>query len=87
MTALHSYLHRFDHPIPAAVFSLGLGLWLLASLWSIVGGVLSQLTSLSFQLVALSAALLGAIGTALVVIGFIWYGFAGAYEMYRERNS
>lgn len=72
---------RFDHPLPGVVLLIGFGIWILASLWSVVGGVLSQFTELSFALVALLAAVIGALGTVFIVVGSLWYGFFLALDL------
>lgn len=70
-----SFLRKeFAHPRPAFVIFTGLSLWLCATVWGIFGGIISQLSTLSFILVGLIAALIGALGTVGIAVGGMWYG-------------
>lgn len=87
MDALTFFEQRFDHPLPGMVLLAGFGFWILASLWSIVGGVLSQVSSLTFAFVALLAAVIGAFGTVLIIVGAVWYGLLLVIDLRAELRT
>jgi membrane protein DedA with SNARE-associated domain len=84
---LQFFRDEFAHPVPGIVIFAGLGIWVLATVWCIVGGVLSLYTSLTFMTVGLLAALAGAFGTFVLLTGGVWYGALIAVTFWSARRE
>lgn len=87
MAIVAFFRDRFAHPLPGVVVLAGFGLWLLASVWSIVGGILSQYSSMTFTFVGLLAMVIGALGTLTILIGLAWYGVLLLVDYRGERRE